>query len=277
MGIKSFRPVTASSRGTKLVSKDGLWKGGPLKILTEKKKSKAGRNNMGHITVRRRGGGHKKVYRVIDFKRNKVDMPATVERIEYDPNRTAFIALLKYKDGIFSYIIAPDKLKTGDVVSSSKKNALDVRPGNAMTLALMPIGAIIHNIETKPGAGGSFVRSAGNFAQLVGKDDGYATVKLQSGETRIFPLSCMASVGGVSNLDKKNEKIGKAGRARWLGRRPKVRGESMNPVDHPLGGRTRGGRHPVSPTGVCAKGGRTRKKSNPSNRFIVSSRHKNKR
>jgi large subunit ribosomal protein L2 len=167
-------------------------------------------------------------------------------------------------------------LEVGDVVVSSQENPVDIKPGNAMTLALMPIGTTIHNIETKPGAGASFVRSAGNFAQLVGKDDGYAIIKLQSGETRLFPLGCMATVGVVSNLDKKNEKLGKAGRARWLGRRPKVRGEAM-PVDHPLGGRTRGGRHPVSPTGVYAKGGRTRKKSKPSNKLIISSRHKNKR
>jgi large subunit ribosomal protein L2 len=277
MAIKEFKPVTSSSRGTKLIDKKDLWKGSPLKMLTEKKTSKAGRNNYGEITVRRRGGGHKQVYRTIDFKRNKYDVSATVERIEYDPNRTAFIALLKYDDGVFSYIIAPNKLTEGSRVISSKKTLVDVKPGNAMTLALMPIGTTIHNIETKAGAGASFVRSAGNFAQLVGKDDGYAIVKLQSGETRMFPLSCMATVGVVSNLDKKNEKLGKAGRARWLGRRPKVRGEAMNPVDHPLGGRTRGGRHPVSPTGVYAKGGRTRKKSKPSNKFIVSSRHKNKR
>jgi large subunit ribosomal protein L2 len=277
MSIKEYKPVTPSQRGTKLVSREGLWKGSPLKILVEKQKSNAGRNNYGHITVRRRGGGHKHLYRVIDFKRDKVDIAATVERIEYDPNRTAFIALLKYDDGIFSYITAPSKLNVGDKVISSKKVMVDIKPGNAMTLGLMPIGTIIHNIETKPGAGSSFVRSAGNFAQLAGKDDGYAIVKLQSGETRMFPLACMATVGSVSNPDKKNEKLGKAGRARWLGRRPKVRGESMNPVDHPHGGRTRGGRLPVSPTGVYAKGGRTRKKSKPSNRFIVSSRHKNKR
>jgi large subunit ribosomal protein L2 len=277
MSIKEYKPVTPSQRGTKLVSRAGLWKGSPLKILVEKQKSNAGRNNYGHITVRRRGGGHKHLYRVVDFKRDKVDVAATVERIEYDPNRTAFIALLKYDDGIFSYIIAPSKLSVGDKVISSKKVMADIKPGNAMTLGLMPIGTIIHNIETKPGSGASFVRSAGNFAQLAGKDDGYAIVKLQSGETRMFPLTCMATVGSVSNPDKKNEKLGKAGRARWLGRRPKVRGESMNPVDHPHGGRTRGGRLPVSPTGVYAKGGRTRKKSKPSNRFIVSSRHKNKR
>lgn len=273
MVIKSFKPVTPSARNQRLVSKEGLWKGGPLKMLTVSSKSKAGRNNYGQITVRRRGGGHKKAYRLIDFKRNKFDIPATVERIEYDPNRTAHIALIKYKDGQYSYIIAPDKLKVGDEILSSKK-LIDVKYGNAMPLSVMPIGTIIHNIESKPGAGARVVRSAGMFAQLAGKDDGYAVIRLQSGETRMFSLDCLATVGTVSNPDKKNEKLGKAGRNRWLGVRPSVRGESMNPVDHPHGGRTRGGRIPVSPTGVCARGGRTRKKSNPTNRFIVKSRHK---
>ena len=273
MVMKNFKPVTPSTRSLKLASREGLWKGGPLKMLTVSTNSKAGRNNYGQITVRRRGGGHKKAYRLIDFKRNKFDMPATVERIEYDPNRTAHIALIKYTDGIFSYIIAPDKLKVGDTVLSSKK-LIDVKVGNTMPLAVMPIGTIIHNIESKPGAGARVVRSAGMFAQLAGKDDGYAIIRLQSGETRMFLLDCLATVGTVSNPDKKNEKLGKAGRNRWLGVRPSVRGESMNPVDHPHGGRTRGGRIPVSPTGVCARGGRTRKKSNPTNRFIVKSRHK---
>ena len=273
MFLKNFKPVTPSTRGLKLASREGLWKGSPLKMLTVSTNSKAGRNNYGQITVRRRGGGHKKAYRLIDFKRNRFDIPATVERIEYDPNRTAHIALIKYKDGIFSYIIAPDKLKVGDTVLSSKK-LIDVKVGNTMPLAVMPIGTVIHNIESKPGAGARVVRSAGMFAQLAGKDDGYAIIRLQSGETRMFLLDCLATVGSVSNPDKKNEKLGKAGRNRWLGVRPSVRGESMNPVDHPHGGRTRGGRIPVSPTGVCARGGRTRKKSNPTNRFIVKSRHK---
>ena len=273
MAMKDFKPINSSTRGLKLVSREGLWKGSPLKMLTVSKNSKAGRNSYGQITVRRRGGGHKKAYRLIDFKRNKFDMPAVVERIEYDPNRTAHIALIKYEDGVFSYIIAPDKLKVGDKILSSKK-LVDVKPGNAMPLAVMPIGTIIHNIESKPGAGARVVRSAGMFAQLAGKDDGYAIIRLQSGETRMFLLDCLATVGTVSNPDNKNQKLGKAGRSRWLGSRPSVRGESMNPVDHPHGGRTRGGRIPVSPTGVCARGGRTRKKSNPTNRFIVKSRHK---
>jgi large subunit ribosomal protein L2 len=273
MGIKEYKPINSSSRGTKLVSRKGLWKGSPVKMLTESSHSKAGRNNTGQITVRRRGGGHKKAYRIIDFKRNKYDIPAVVERIEYDPNRSAFIALIKYEDGVFSYIIAPANLKVGDRVLSSRK-LIDIKNGNAMPLAVMPIGATIHNLENKPGAGARVVRSAGTFAQLAGKDDGYAIVKLQSGETRMFLLDCLATVGSVSNPDRKNEKLGKAGRNRWLGVRPSVRGESMNPVDHPHGGRTRGGRIPVSPTGVCARGGRTRKKSNPTNRFIIKSRHK---
>jgi large subunit ribosomal protein L2 len=273
MAIKNFKPVTKSLRGSKLISRNGLWKGEPLKMLTSSHPSKAGRNNYGCITVRRRGNGHKRVYRVVDFRRNKYNMFATILRIEYDPNRTAFIALLKYRDGIFSYIIAPEGLHVGDDVISSRQ-LLDVKPGNAMPLMVMPIGAVIHNIENKPGAGGSVVRSAGTFAQLVGKDSGYAIVKLQSGEMRKFLLECLATVGVVSNSDNKNEKLGKAGRSRWLGIRPSVRGESMNPVDHPHGGRTRGGRLPVSPTGVCAKGGRTRRRNNPTNKFIVKSRHK---
>lgn len=273
MAIKEFKPVTSSTRGLKLVDKSQLWKGSPMKILTESYQGSAGRNNIGHITVRRRSNGHKKAYRIIDFKRNKFDVPAIVERIEYDPNRTAFIALIKYEDGIYSYIISPNKLSIGDKVISSKK-LVDVKAGNAMPLRVIPVGTLIHNIETKPGAGAKAVRSAGCFAQLVGKDSGYAIIKLQSGETKMFLLDCMATVGAVSNADKKNEKLGKAGRNRWLGVRPHVRGESMNPVDHPHGGRTRGGRIPVSPTGVCAKGGRTRAKNKPSNKFIVRSRHK---
>ena len=273
MVMKEFKPITPSTRGLKLVNRNNLWKGSPLKMLVVPKNSKAGRNNYGHITVRRRGNGHKQAYRLIDFKRNKYDIVANVERIEYDPNRTAYIALIKYSDGIFSYIIAPEGLKVGDKISSSRK-LLDIKPGNAMPLMVMPIGTTIHNIESKPGAGAKVARSAGTFAQLAGKDDGYAIVRLQSGETRMFLLDCLATVGTVSNPDNKNQKLGKAGRSRWLGRRPSVRGESMNPVDHPHGGRTRGGRIPVSPTGVCARGGRTRKKSKPSNKFIIKSRHK---
>lgn len=273
MTIKNYNPVTPSLRGFKSVSREDLWNGSPMKMLTVPANSKAGRNNKGQITVRRRGGGHKQAYRLIDFKRNKFDVIATVERIEYDPNRTAFIALLKYDDGIFSYIIAPNKLNIGDKISSSKK-LLDIKPGNAMPMAIIPVGTLLHNIETKAGAGASLARSAGGYVQLAGKDGGYAILKLQSGEIKKIPLECMATIGTVSNADNKNTTIGKAGRSRWLGIRPSVRGEVMNPVDHPHGGRTRGGRIPVSPTGVCARGGRTRKKNKVSNKFIVKSRHK---
>ncbi|MDD2840582.1 MAG: 50S ribosomal protein L2 [Rickettsiales bacterium] len=273
MAIKSYNPTTSSQRGLISIDRSDLWNGSPLKILTESSNSKAGRNNSGKITVRRRGGGHKQAYRVIDFKRDRFDIIATVERIEYDPNRTAFIALVKYDDGVFSYIVAPNKLQIGDKVCSSKK-LLDIKPGNAMPMSIMPIGTLIHNVEIKVGAGAAVARSAGSFAQLVGKDNGYAILKLQSGEIKRFPLDCLATIGTVSNSDNKNITIGKAGRSRWLGIRPHVRGEAMNPVDHPHGGRTRGGRIPVSPTGVCAKGGRTRKKNKVSNKLIIKSRHK---
>ena len=272
MGIKSFKPVTPSLRETRLITRDGLWKGKPMKILTTSLSEKAGRNNNGNITVRRRGCGHKKAYRIIDFKRNRFDIPAVVERIEYDPNRTSFIALIKYEDGIFAYILAPQKLNIGDKIISSKK-AVDIKPGNAMPLSVMPIGSMIHNIEAKPGSRGTVARAAGNYAQLVGKDGGYALIKLQSGELKMFPLESMATVGVLSNPDKKNQNIGKAGRNRWLGKRPSVRGEVMNPVDHPLGGRTRGGRHPVSYSGVPAKGYKTRSKKKV-NKFIIKDRRK---
>ena len=273
MAIKNYNPITPAQRSLITIDRSELWKGSPVKMLVEPLNSKAGRNNKGQITVRRRGGGHKQAYRLIDFKRNKFDVPAVVERIEYDPNRTAFIALIKYEDGILSYIIAPNKLSVGDKIMSSKK-LLDIKPGNTMPMAIIPVGTLIHNIETKVGAGATLARSAGSFAQLAGKDNGYAILKLQSGEIKKFPLDCLATIGTVSNADNKNIVIGKAGRSRWLGIRPSVRGESMNPVDHPHGGRTRGGRIPVSPTGVCARGGRTRKKNKVSNKLIIKSRHK---
>ncbi|MFT6333111.1 MAG: large subunit ribosomal protein L2 [Lentimonas sp.] len=275
MAIKNYKAITPALRQLKLVDKSGLWKSSPLKMLTTISSSKAGRNNQGHITVRHKSGGHKKSYRIIDFKRNKFDVEAIVERIEYDPNRTAFIALLKYSDGIYSYIIAPHKLVVGDKIRSSQ-SALDIKVGNAMPLSQIPIGSIIHNIELKPGRGAAVSRSAGTYAQLVGKDGGYALIKMQSGEIRLFLLDCLATIGSVSNLDNKNVSIGKAGRSRWLGIRPTVRGVAMNPVDHPHGGgegRTSGGRHPVSPTGKSAKGKRTRSKKK-SSRLIVKSRHK---
>ncbi|MES2676986.1 MAG: 50S ribosomal protein L2 [Pseudomonadota bacterium] len=275
MAIKNYKAITPALRQLKLVDRSDLWKSSPLKILTTTAPVQAGRNNKGRITVRHKSGGHKKSYRIIDFKRNKFDIEAAVERIEYDPNRTAFIALIKYTDGVFSYIIAPHKLKVGDKIISSKQ-LIDIKIGNSMPLSVIPIGSIIHNIELKPGCGAAVSRSAGTYAQLVGKDGGYALVKMQSGEIRLFLLDCMATIGSVSNLDNKNVSIGKAGRSRWLGIRPTVRGVAMNPVDHPHGGgegRTSGGRHPVSPHGKSAKGKKTRSRKK-SNRLIVKNRHK---
>ncbi|OYV65098.1 MAG: 50S ribosomal protein L2 [Acidiphilium sp. 21-66-27] len=242
-----------------LVDRSELWKGKPVKGLTEGLSSSGGRNNHGRTTVRFRGGGHKRAYRVVDFKRRKFDMAATVERLEYDPNRSAFLALVKYEDGELAYILAPQRLKVGDQVVSGVK--VDVKPGNSMPLAAIPVGTIIHNIELKAGGGGKLARSAGTFAQLVGKDQGYAQVKLMSGELRLIRGECMASIGAVSNPDHSNQQLGKAGRKRWLGRRPHNRGVAMNPVDHPLGGgegRTSGGRNPVSPWGKPTKGAKTR-------------------
>ena len=274
MALKNYKAITPTLRQFVAIDRSELWKGSPLKLLTKKGSETGGRNNFGHITVRHKSAGHKKSFRVIDFKRDKYDVEAVVERIEYDPNRTAFIALLKYSDGIFSYILAPHKLAVGDKVISSKK-LVDIKIGNAIPLSAIPIGTIVHNIELKPGRGGAISRAAGTYGQLVGKDSGYAQVKLQSSEIRMFSLECMATIGSVSNLDNKNTTIGKAGRSRWLGIRPTVRGVAMNPVDHPHGGgegKTSGGRHPVSPTGKSAKGKITRKRNKSSNRFIVKSR-----
>lgn len=269
MALKKFNPTSAGRRQLVQVDRKELWKGKPVKKLTEGATSTGGRNNMGRVTLRFRGGGHKQSYRLIDFKRTKLDMPATVERLEYDPNRTAFIALITYTDGTQSYILAPQKLTAGDQVIAAEK--ADVKPGNAMKLANMPIGTIIHNIEMKPGKGGQLARSAGCYAQLVGRDSGYAQLKLSSGELRMVPADCMASVGAVSNPDHLNVSLGKAGRKRWLGKRPHVRGVAMNPVDHPLGGgegRTSGGRHPVSPWGQPAKGYKTRQ-NKATDRLII--------
>ena len=259
MALKQFNPVTASLRGTVLIDRSELYKGKPVKGLTEGKHSTGGRNNHGRITSRFRGGGHKQTYRIVDFKRRKFGVPATVERLEYDPNRTAFIALIKYQDGELSYILAPQRLKVGDAVVAAPR--ADIKPGNAMPLAAIPVGTIVHNLEMKPGAGGKIARAAGQYAQLVGKDSGYAQIKLMSGELRLVRGECMATIGAVSNPDKANEQIGKAGRSRWLGRRPHNRGVVMNPVDHPHGGgegRTSGGRHPVTPWGKPTKGYKTR-------------------
>lgn len=260
MSLKNFNPTTPSLRGTVLIDRSGLWKGKPVKGLTEGKSHSGGRNNHGRITVRFRGGGHKQSYRIVDFKRRaNWGIPATVERIEYDPNRTAFIALVKYANNEIAYIIAPQRLKVGDTVVAADK--ADIKPGNAMPLGAIPVGTVIHNIELKPGAGAKVARSAGTFAQLVGKDAGLAQVKLMSGELRTVRSECVASIGAVSNADNSNQDLGKAGRSRWLGRKPHNRGVTMNPVDHPHGGgegRTSGGRHPVTPWGKPTKGAKTR-------------------
>jgi large subunit ribosomal protein L2 len=259
MALKQFNPVTASLRGTVLIDRSELWKGKPVKTLTEGKNKTGGRNNHGRTTSFFRGGGHKQSYRYVDFKRRKFDVSATVERLEYDPNRSAFIALIKYDDGELSYIIAPQRLKAGDKVVSGAK--VDIKPGNAMPMGSIPVGTIIHNVEMKIGGGAKMARAAGCYAQLVGKDAGYAQIKLQSGELRVVRAECMATVGAVSNPDNQNQSIGKAGRNRWLGRRPHNRGVVMNPVDHPHGGgegRTSGGRHPVTPWGKPTKGYKTR-------------------
>jgi large subunit ribosomal protein L2 len=259
MALKQFKPVTPSLRGTVLIDRSELHKGKPVKGLTEGKSKSGGRNNHGRTTSFFRGGGHKQSYRLVDFKRRKFDVPAVVERLEYDPNRSAFIALIKYADGELSYIIAPQRIKAGDQVISGAR--VDIKPGNAMPLGAIPVGTIIHNIELKQGAGGKMSRAAGTYAQLVGKDAGYAQIKLQSGELRVVRAECMATIGAVSNPDNSNIHIGKAGRSRWLGRRPHNRGVVMNPVDHPHGGgegRTSGGRHPVTPWGKPTKGYKTR-------------------
>src|ERR1700741_3951406 len=264
MALKKYNPVTPGQRQLVTVDRSTLHKGPPVKSLPEGQNSTGGRNNPGRITSRFRGGGHKQAYRKIDFRRTKFDVPATVERLEYDPNRTAFIALVKYQDGELAYIIAPQRLRVGDSVVAGQR--ADIKPGNAMPMAAIPVGTIIHNIEMKPGAGGKIARSAGTYAQLVGKDAGWAQIKLASGELRIVRAECMASIGAVSNPDNMNQKIGKAGRSRWMGKRPHNRGVVMNPVDHPLGGgegRSSGGRHPVTPWGKPTKGYKTRGDKRP--------------
>jgi large subunit ribosomal protein L2 len=276
MALKTYKPNTPGLRQLALVDRSELYKGKPVKKLTEGKSEKGGRNNAGRITVRFRGGGHKQTYRLVDFKRRKTE-PAKVERLEYDPNRTAFIALIKYSDGELSYILAPQRLSVGDEVVSGA--SVDVKPGNAMPLASIPVGTIVHNVETKIGKGGGIARSAGTYAQIVGRDQGYVSLRLNSGEQRIVHGNCYATVGAVSNPDHMNASLGKAGRNRWLGHRPHNRGVTMNPVDHPHGGgegRTSGGRHPVSPWGKPTKGKKTR--SNKStDKFIVASRHVRKK
>lgn len=278
MALKQYKPDTPGQRGLVLVDRSSLWKGDPVKSLTEGLRKKGGRNNTGHITARRIGGGHKRRYRMIDFKRTKLDMPASVQRIEYDPNRTAFIALIQYSDGEQAYILAPQRLSVGDEVVSGT-TGVDIKPGNAMPMGSMPVGTIIHNVEMKPGKGGQMARSAGTYAQIIGKDQGYAQLRLSSGEIRMVRAECMATVGAVSNPDQQNINLGKAGRKRWLGKRPSVRGVAMNPVDHPHGGgegRTSGGRHPVTPWGKPTKGKKTRS-NKKTDRLIMRSRHVRKK
>jgi large subunit ribosomal protein L2 len=273
MALKTYKPTTPGQRGLVLIDRSDLWKGRPEKTLTEGLTSRGGRNNTGRITARRRGGGVKKLYRIVDFKRRKHDVPAMVERIEYDPNRSAFIALIRYEDGEKSYILAPQRLAEGDRVVAGAK--VDIKPGNAMPFSGMPIGTIVHNVELKPGKGGQVARSAGNYAQFVGRDGGYAQIRLSSGELRMVRQECMATVGAVSNPDHSNQNFGKAGRMRLKGKRPSVRGVVMNPIDHPHGGgegRTSGGRHPVTPWGKPTKGRRTRH-NKATDKYIVRSRH----
>ena len=277
MALKQYRPNTPGQRGLVLVERSALYRGKPVKKLTVGLTGTGGRNNAGRITSRRMGGGHKRAYRLIDFKRRKFDVPASVVRLEYDPNRSAFIALVEYTDGEQSYILAPQRLKVGDNVISGER--VDIALGNAMPMRNIPVGTIIHNVEMKPGKGGQIARSAGTYAQLVGKDAGYALLKLTSGEQRMVLGHCMATIGAVSNPDQKNVKLSKAGRNRWLGKRPSVRGVAMNPVDHPHGGgegRTSGGRHPVTPWGKPTKGARTRSNKR-TDALIVRRRHRKKR
>jgi large subunit ribosomal protein L2 len=273
MALRNYNPVTPGQRHLVLVDKSGLYKGAPIKALTEGKHSTGGRNTDGRITSRFRGGGHKQAYRKIDFKRRKFDMRATVERLEYDPNRTGFIALLKYEDGELAYILAPQRLKAGDMVVSGER--VDVKPGNAMPLKNIPVGTIVHNVELKPGKGGQMARAAGAFVQLVGRDQGTALLRMSSGEVRMVQAECMATIGAVSNPDNQNTALGKAGRARWLGIRPSTRGIAMNPVDHPHGGRTNGGMHWVTPWGISTKGKKTRRNKKTDGQ-ILRRRHASK-
>jgi large subunit ribosomal protein L2 len=274
MALKTYNPTSDGRRQLVTTDRSDLWKGKPVKVLTEGLSKSGGRNNRGRITSFHRGGGHKRTYRMIDFKRVKFDSVGTIERLEYDPNRTAWIALVKYEDGELAYIVAPQRLGAGDKVISSM-NAVDVKPGNAMPLERMPVGTIVHNIELKPRKGGQVARSAGAYAQYVGRDQGWAILRLNSGEQRRVHGSCLATVGAVSNQDHSNTSLGKAGRARGLGRKPVNRGVTMNPIDHPHGGgegRTSGGRHPVTPWGKPTKGKRTRS-NKATDKFIVRSRH----
>lgn len=275
MALKTYKPTSNGKRFLVTVDRSELHSGPPERSLLAPLTKSGGRNNKGRMTVRHRGGGHKRRYRLIDFRRNKLDIPAKVARLEYDPNRTAFIALLHYADGEKRYILAPQRVQPGDVLVSG--SSVDIKPGNALPLKAIPMGTVVHNVEMKPGKGGQIARSAGNYVQLMGKEGHHAQLKLPSGEMRMVPLECMATIGMVSNPDHANTKLGKAGRQRWKGIRPTVRGVVMNPVDHPHGGgegRTSGGRHPVTPWGVPTKGKKTRKKNKPSSKLIMRRRKK---
>tara|TARA_X000001036_G_scaffold410116_1_gene421715 strand:+ start:3780 stop:4610 length:831 start_codon:yes stop_codon:yes gene_type:complete len=276
MALKTFKPYTKSNRGTVIVDKSSLWKGSPYKPLTKGQKSTGGRNNYGRITSRHKGGGAKHKFRIVDFFRKKKDMTAVIERIEYDPNRTSYIALIKYEDQEMNYIICPQGLKKGDKILSGEK--AEIKLGHCLKLKDIPPGTIVHNVELIPGNGGKLARSAGSSVTLSGIDDDYAILKLSSGETRKVSSNCNATIGSVSNPDQKNIKIGKAGRNRWRGKRPQSRGVAMNPVDHPHGGgegKTSGGRSPVSPWGQSAKGLKTRRPQR-SDKFIITRRKKRK-
>ena len=276
MSLKTFKPYTKSQRSTVLVDKSNLWKGKPYKALTAKKRASKGRNNMGRITSRNSGGGHKQQYRQVDFYRKKINMTAKVERIEYDPNRSCYIMLVKFEDGEKFYYLAPQNIKVGDTVQNGTN--IEIKNGNCMPLSEIPSGINIHNVEIQPGAGGKIARSAGTSVTISGIDGNYSTIKMTSGEVRRIDSRAMATIGVLSNPDQKNISIGKAGRSRWLGRRPHTRGVAMNPVDHPHGGgegKSAGGRHPVSPTGVSAKGLKTRNNKR-TDKFIIK-RRKNKK
>ena len=277
MALKQYNPTSPSRRQLVTVDRSGLWKGKPVKKLTEGLSKSGGRNNHGRTTAYHIGGGHKRTYRMIDFKRTKFGVKGVVERLEYDPNRTAFIALVRYEDGEEAYILAPQRLQPGDAVIADQR--VDVKPGNAAPIRSIPVGTVVHNVELKPGKGGQIARSAGTYAQIVGRDGDYSQIRLGSGEIRRVHSTCIASIGAVSNPDHQNINLGKAGRKRWMGKRPVVRGVVMNPVDHPHGGgegRTSGGRHPVTPWGKDTKGTRTRSNKKTEG-MIIRSRHKAKK
>lgn len=278
MALKKYKPTTPGQRQLVNIDRSGLWKGGPKKELIDAggRNTRSGHNNQGRVTSWNRGGGHKKRYRIIDFDRTKVDMPAVVERLEYDPNRTSFIALIKYEDGQFAYILAPQKLAVGDTVISS--SAADIKPGNTLPLRNIPVGTVVHNVEMKAGKGGQLARSAGASVSIMGRDGAYVILKLASGEVRLVRAECKATIGVLSNPDHQNRSHGKAGRVRWMGKRPTVRGVAMNPIDHPHGGgegRTSGGRHPVTPWGISTKGKKTRNNKR-TDREIVRRRRSSK-